>query len=58
VTSLLLDPVRSRAMGEAGRKLVAKEFSIEGMVEGNLAAYRDILAPPDPRRMRTKGSSQ
>lgn len=30
--------------GAAGKKLVAEEFSFSGMVEGNLAVYRDLLA--------------
>lgn len=42
----LLDdaPLRAR-MGEAGRALMLREFSVDGMCEGNLAVYRQILSP-------------
>jgi glycosyltransferase involved in cell wall biosynthesis len=43
VVALLGDPERSRAMGEAGRNRVRDLFSVEGMVEGNLAVYREVL---------------
>lgn len=33
-------------MGEAGRQLVEKEFSIDAMVDGNLAVYRKLLNNP------------
>jgi glycosyltransferase involved in cell wall biosynthesis len=46
VTALLLDPARSRALGEAGRALVKREFTVAVMVEGNLAVYRRMLADP------------
>lgn len=40
----LLDDAHLRArMGEAGRTLVLREFSIEAMCEGNLAIYRKVL---------------
>lgn len=36
------DRARAR-MGELGRQLVADEFSVDAMVEGNLAVYRNLL---------------
>jgi glycosyltransferase involved in cell wall biosynthesis len=41
---LLADPVLRRRMGEAGRRRVQSEFSVDAMVEGNLAVYRRVLA--------------
>lgn len=41
---LLRDPALARALGDGGRELVAREFSPESMVEGNLAVYREVLA--------------
>jgi glycosyltransferase involved in cell wall biosynthesis len=43
VGRVLGDPELARRMGEAGRELVAREFSVDGMVEGNLAIYRELL---------------
>jgi len=43
VVSLLSDPGRARAMGEAGRRRVKDLFSVDRMVEGNLAVYRKVL---------------
>ena len=44
VTTLLTDAVKAREMGEAGRKRIREQFSIHGMVEGNLDVYRELLA--------------
>lgn len=44
IARLLRDPALARQMGEAGRALVASEFSPDSMVEGNLAVYREVLA--------------
>jgi glycosyltransferase involved in cell wall biosynthesis len=44
VTSVLSDPVLAKRLGEAGRALMEREFSVSGMVEGNLAVYREVLA--------------
>jgi hypothetical protein len=30
-------------MGKAGRERIQTRFSVEGMVEGNLAVYRELL---------------
>jgi len=43
VVTLLSDPGRARAMGEAGRRRVRDHFSVDRMVEGNLAVYRKVL---------------
>jgi glycosyltransferase involved in cell wall biosynthesis len=40
---VLGDPALARRLGEAGRDLVAREFSVDGMVEGNLRVYRELL---------------
>ena len=44
IARLLRDPVLARRLGEGGRALVAREFSLDSMVEGNLAIYREMLA--------------
>lgn len=41
IVSLLRDPSRRRAMGEAGYERVAQEFSIEKMVTDTVAVYQD-----------------
>lgn len=41
---LLADAELRSRMGRAGREKMAKEFSVERMVEGNLQVYRDLLA--------------
>lgn len=41
---LLDDAELRRQMGEAGRARILAEFSIDAMVEGNLAVYRQVLA--------------
>ncbi len=46
---LLRDPVLARALGDGGRELVAKEFSPDTMVEGNLAVYHEVLAEKGQR---------
>ncbi len=40
---LLEDKARARRWGEAGKAIVRREFSIEAMVAGNLAVYREVL---------------
>jgi glycosyltransferase involved in cell wall biosynthesis len=44
VVRLLQDPEKGSAMGQAGRRLIQEEFSIEKMVEGNLRVYHGVLA--------------
>jgi glycosyltransferase involved in cell wall biosynthesis len=41
---LLRDPDLAQRLGRAGRELMLREFSVDGMVEGNLAVYRQVLA--------------
>ena len=51
VGALLGDPERRQALGTGGQALMAREFSIDAMVEGNLSVYRELvpesLQPPD-----------
>ena len=49
VAALLANPERRRALGAAGQALMAREFSIDAMVEGNLAVYRELLDESEPR---------
>lgn len=44
LVALLADPVRADEMGQAGRRLVDREFSIEAMVQGNLDVYQQLLS--------------
>jgi len=39
---LLADPALRRRLGDAGRALMRREFSVDAMVEGNLAVYREL----------------
>lgn len=41
--TLLSDPARAAAMGAAGTSRVRARFSVDRMVEGNLAVYRKVL---------------
>jgi glycosyltransferase involved in cell wall biosynthesis len=41
---LLDDTVLRRQMGEAGRARILADFSIDAMVDGNLAVYRKVLS--------------
>jgi glycosyltransferase involved in cell wall biosynthesis len=43
VSLLLNRPELAREMGARGRQRVVEEFSVDRMVEGNLAVYREIL---------------
>lgn len=40
---LLQDRALARRLGDAGRELMQREFSVAGMVEGNLALYQTLL---------------
>jgi glycosyltransferase involved in cell wall biosynthesis len=40
---LLADPAERRRLGDDGRRLIAREFSTETMVDGNLEIYRRLL---------------
>ena len=41
--SLLEEPERRRAMGEAGRRKVESEFSIERIAESHLRLFDDLV---------------
>jgi glycosyltransferase involved in cell wall biosynthesis len=41
---LLDDTALRRQMGEAGRARILADFSIDAMVDGNLAVYRKVLS--------------
>lgn len=43
ICNLCNDQQARNQMGEAGRQLVATEFSVDAMVEGNLAVYQNLL---------------
>jgi glycosyltransferase involved in cell wall biosynthesis len=45
LAELLNDPDQRRRLGAAGRQRVLGGFSIDQMVEGNLAVYRKVLGP-------------
>jgi glycosyltransferase involved in cell wall biosynthesis len=42
MVKLLKDPALRRAYGEAGRQRVARQFDVEHLVSGTLAAYRQL----------------
>lgn len=44
ILELLNDPVRARAIGEAGRVLVREEFGVGRMVAETASLYREVLA--------------
>ncbi|HZP87819.1 MAG TPA: glycosyltransferase [Burkholderiales bacterium] len=44
IARLLDDRELAQRLGQGGRDLVACEFSLDSMVEGNLAVYREVLA--------------
>jgi glycosyltransferase involved in cell wall biosynthesis len=44
ITSLLVDPSRAKAMGEAGKRRVAEKFTTEAMMEDTVAVYSKLLA--------------
>jgi len=50
ISRLLDDRLLASRMGDAGADLMRREFSVDGMVEGNLALYRKLLNkdPADP----------
>jgi glycosyltransferase involved in cell wall biosynthesis len=45
IDRLLADRTLRRQFGAAGRALVARQFTYEQMVAGNLAVYRELLEP-------------
>lgn len=49
VLHLLDHPDEARAMGGRGRALIEREFSIDGMVAGNLRVYLELMGTSEPR---------
>jgi glycosyltransferase involved in cell wall biosynthesis len=45
IVELLTQPESARRLGNAARQLVQARFSVDAMVEGNLAVYRSVMAP-------------
>lgn len=43
VTTLLADPGLAASFGASGRRIVREEFSIDGMVNGNVSIYEELL---------------
>jgi glycosyltransferase involved in cell wall biosynthesis len=50
LAALIADPARRRAMGEAGRTLVERDFAAPLIAEQTLALYRDLLSEREARR--------
>jgi glycosyltransferase involved in cell wall biosynthesis len=48
IIRLLSDPSLAKAMGEAGKDLVAENFTAEAMMNRITATYRNLLAPNPP----------
>jgi glycosyltransferase involved in cell wall biosynthesis len=48
IIRLLSDPSLAKAMGEAGKDLVAENFTAEAMMNRIIAAYGNLLAPNRP----------
>jgi glycosyltransferase involved in cell wall biosynthesis len=56
VVNLLRDEVRRHVLGQGGRALVERSFSIERMVLGNLAIYHEMLGDARPvMRVESRG---
>ncbi|MBW3541086.1 MAG: glycosyltransferase family 4 protein [Planctomycetes bacterium] len=45
ILELLDDPVRARALGEAGRRLVRERYGVERMVRQTAELYREVCTP-------------
>jgi glycosyltransferase involved in cell wall biosynthesis len=48
MAALLADPERRRALGSGGRALMAREFSVDAMVDGNLKVYQELVETGGP----------
>ncbi len=44
IQSLIENPALRKQMGEAGRALAEREFSIDKVVDAHIAVYRDLLS--------------
>jgi len=51
ILTLLRNPDLAQKLGENARKLAETEFSIDGMVEGNLRVYREVLRSVSEKRV-------
>jgi len=58
LVSLLGDPARARAMGEAGRRVVEQKFSCGAQLENTLSLYEGLLARTRREELRPAGSAQ
>lgn len=55
IVELLNDPVRARALGEAGRRVVQEQFNVADMVQCTADLYREVLAEkPEVRSQRSE----
>lgn len=43
IDALAADPARRRALGDAGRALIEREFSVAAMARANLAVYEELI---------------
>jgi glycosyltransferase involved in cell wall biosynthesis len=58
ILDLLDDPLRARAMGQAGRRLVQQEFAVEKMVQQTTTLYREVLEThPCPSKPKSSPSA-
>jgi len=59
IESLLLDPERARALGQAGSRAVLENFSAESMARASLRIYEQIcsLAEPQPSTFNPQPAS-
>lgn len=48
IGTLLADPQQRHTLGQGARALMARSFSIDAMVEGNLAVYRELMTRGTP----------
>lgn len=44
IETLVADPSLREALGKEGRRLAETDFSVDAMVEGNLAVYRELVS--------------
>ncbi len=54
VEMLLNDPVLARKMGEAGRAMVQRSYTLEACANSHCQAFREIVSP-DARERTRKG---
>ena len=54
ILELLDDPVRARAIGEAARSMVRREFGVEKIVDGTARLYREVLRDKEEAQRKTE----